>query len=113
MLLAEFDRGKEFLKLEFKTALSKIHINFNLWISLNKLIMLKVVTHYLLTNLIAKSPLIALRKLSENYNSENQIKILLKVAEEFNLANKEILRYFIVNNDVRNDVAIRIIVKKL
>jgi hypothetical protein len=35
------------------------------------------------------------------------------VAEEFNLANKEILRYFIVNNDVRNDVAIRIIVKKL
>jgi len=47
MLLAEFDRGKELLKLEFKAALSKIHISFDLWTSPNKPAMLGVVAHYL------------------------------------------------------------------
>jgi hypothetical protein len=82
MLLAEFDRGKELLKLEFKAALSKIHISFDLWTSPNKLAMLGVVAHYLSPDLTAKSPLIALRKLSGNHNGENQAKILLRTGQE-------------------------------
>jgi hypothetical protein len=55
MLLAEFDRGKEILKLAFKDALSKVHISFDLWTSPNKLAMLGVVAHYLAPDLTAKS----------------------------------------------------------
>ena len=113
MLLAEFDRGKGLLKLEFKAALSKIHISFDLWTSPNKLAMLGVVAHYLSPHLTAKSSLIALRKLSGNHSGENQAKILLEVAEEFDLASKEILGYFMADNDARNDVAVKIIAKEL
>lgn len=69
MLLAEFDRGKEILKLAFKDALSKVHISFNLWTSLNKLAILGVIAHYLAPNLTAKLLFIALRKLSGNHSS--------------------------------------------
>lgn len=101
MLLAEFDRGKEILKLAFKDALSKVHISFDLWTSPNKLAMLGVVAHYL-----------ALRKLLGNHSGENQGKILLEVAEEFDLS-KEKLGYFISDNDSRNDLAVRFIAKEM
>lgn len=112
MLLAEFDRGKEILKLAFKDALSKVHISFDLWTSPNKLAMLGVVAHYLAPDLTAKSPLIALRKLLGNHSGENQGKILLEVAEEFDLS-KEKLGYFISDNDSRNDLAVRFIAKEM
>jgi hypothetical protein len=80
-----------------KAALSKIHVSFDLWTSPNKLAMLGVVAHYLSPDLTAKSPMVALRKLSGNHSGENQAKILLQVAKEFDLASKEILGYFIAD----------------
>jgi len=99
----------QILPAEFKAALSKIHISFDLWTSPNKLAMLGVVAYYLSPDLTAKSPMVGLRKLSGNHSSENQAKILLEVAKEFDLASNEILGYFIADNDV----AVRIIVKEL
>jgi hypothetical protein len=69
-----------------------------------------VVIYYLDKDLINRSYLIGIRRIKEAYTGENIIKAVMPVLLKMGIFLK--LGYFIADNDGRNDIYIRVILRK-
>jgi hypothetical protein len=106
LLLREFDKRKERVKLELQKAKSVIHISFDLWTSSNSLAMLGIVAHYLGSSLTARSLLIGLRQLKGVHSGENQASVIVSVLKEFEISDR--IGHFISDNVTSNDHTVRV-----
>jgi hypothetical protein len=69
-----------------------------------------VITYYLDKDLINRSYLIGIRRINEAYTGENIAKAVIPILIKIEILLK--LGYFIANNDSRNDIYIRAILRK-
>jgi hypothetical protein len=69
-----------------------------------------VVIHYLDKNLINRSYLIGIRRISGAYTSKNIAEAVIPILVEIRILSK--LSYFIADNDARNNTCIRAILRK-
>jgi hypothetical protein len=67
------------VKDDLRLSLSKIHINFDLWISPAQILIVRIVAYYLIKGLQVKSLLITLKELEGSYFNENIIVIMLLI----------------------------------
>jgi hypothetical protein len=109
-ILKKFKEKRLQVKAELVTARSRIHVSFNRWTSPNRLAIIEVVIHYLDKDLINRSYLIGIRRINEAYTGENITKAVISVLIEIGIMLK--LGYFIADNDARNDIYIRAILRK-
>jgi hypothetical protein len=72
--------------------------------------MIRVVIHYLDKDLINRSYLIGIRRINKAYTGENIAKAVTPVLIKMGILLK--LGYFIADNDGRNDICIRAILRK-
>jgi hypothetical protein len=73
-------------------------------------IFFSVIIYYLDKDLINRSYLIDIRRINEAYINENIVKTVIPILIKIGILLK--LGYFIINNDSRNDIYIRVILKK-
>jgi hypothetical protein len=73
--------------------------------------MVKIITYYLISDLISKSLLIGLRSLEGPYTGENLVTCVVDVLTDFEFSS--FISYFVSNNDSTNDVAVKAIYKDL
>jgi hypothetical protein len=71
---------------------------------------MEVIIYYLDKNLINRSYLIGIRRINEAYTGKNITKAVIPILVKIGILPK--LGYFIANNDARNDIYIRVILRK-
>jgi len=109
-IFEEFEKKRLEIKTELATASSRIHVSFDGWTSPNGLAIVGVIVHYLDKDLINRSYLMGMRRISGAHTGENIAEAVMPVLLEMGLLLK--LGYFIADNDGRNDTCIRAILRK-
>jgi hypothetical protein len=109
-ILEEFEKKRLEIKAELATARSRIHVSFDGWTSPNGLVIIGVVVHYLDKDLVNRSYLVGMRRIRGTHTGENITKAVMPILLEIGILLK--LGYFIANNDARNDICIRAILRK-
>jgi hypothetical protein len=109
-ILEEFEKKRQEIKTELATARSRIHVSFDGWTSPNGLALVGVIVHYLDKDLVNRSYLIGMRRISGAHTGENIAEAVMPVLLEMGILPK--LGYFIADNDGRNDTCIRAILRK-
>ena len=110
--MERYAREKAKLKNElYKNTLNMIYISFDLWTSINFLILITVVAHYVDLNYKVKMSLIALRRLHEYYSSKNQAELLISIFQDYEITDK--IRYFVIDNAKNNDIYVDIVFNRL
>ena len=85
-------------------------MSFDGWTSPNRLAIIRVVVYYLDQNLINRSYLVGIRRIRGTYTGENIIKAVMPILLEIGILLK--LSYFIADNNGRNNIYIRAILRK-
>ncbi len=110
--MERYAREKAKLKNKlYKDTLNIIYISFDLWTSINSLILMAVVAHYVNSNYKIKTSLIALRRLHRYYSDENQAELLISIFQDYDITDK--IRYFVIDNAKNNDIYVDIVFNRL
>ena len=109
-ILEEFEKKRLEVKAELAIARSRIYISFDGWSSPNRLALVGVVVHYLDKDLVNRSYLIGMRRISGAHTGENIAEAVMPILSEMGILPK--LGYFIADNDGRNNTCIRAILRK-
>jgi hypothetical protein len=92
-------------KIDLITSL--IHINFDLWTSLNSLKIIIVMAYFLDKGLNNRSLLIGIRRVKGSYNKENITKVIILILVEIRIISK--LGYFTTDNVSTNNIIIKLV----
>ena len=99
-----FNEGKERLRHILITALSDIHLTYDIWTSPNYLELLTVIRHFTSEKGELYAVTLALKELKGEHSGENQTIIILDMLNNYEIRNK--LGYMIMNNVGSNDTLI-------
>ena len=83
----------------------------DLWTSLNSLVILSIVAHYISATGNLDNSVLALREVNGEHSSENQAVEILNVINDYSIASK--VGYFVMDNVTNNDTMIKELSKKL
>jgi hypothetical protein len=109
-LCLEFEQQQTHLIQSLASVQSSIHLTFDLWTSPYKSFpVIGIVAHFLTTDWVKKSALLALRRLHGTHSGENQAEIVCEIIDEYKIRSK--LGYFVLDNATSNDTAVRSILQ--
>ena len=108
---ALFAKGKQRLRHILATALSDIHISYNVWTSGNYLPLLAIVAHFTSEKGVLSIALLDLIELQGEHSGENQAAIVLNILNDYEIRNK--MDYMVIDNASSNNTLIDIIAASL
>ncbi|KAG9375775.1 hypothetical protein A1F94_013519 [Pyrenophora tritici-repentis] len=100
-MLSCYMQLKSETKQRLQSALSPIHITYDLWTSSNRLGLMGVVAYFVDEDGVLRNLTIALREIEGSHSGENMAKILWDVLSEYQILTK--LGYFTMDNASNND----------
>jgi hypothetical protein len=109
--LTEFEKGKQKVMEDLKTARSNIHLSFHLWRSPDFDPIIAIAAHYIDAKGRRQTKLLAVRQLRGEHSGENIAEIVLEVIEEYKIRKQ--IGFFISDNRSSNDVAVDVILSEL
>ena len=95
-IMAEYNKGLSIVKSEMETAISKIHISFDLWTSPNGIAIFSIVGHYVDRDGRPQTRLLALERVQGSHSGENQAIYLHKAVVRYGV--QEHLGFFTADN---------------
>lgn len=93
------------------TAISRIHISFDLWTSPNEYAICGIVAHFVGHQYSNQSVLLALKRLTGPHGGENIAEVIIPILQEYKIVDR--LGVFVTDNAKSNDTAIRAILRQL
>jgi len=100
-----FETAKDTIKQILSSALSRIHITWDLWTSPNFKAMIAITAHWTDENWKVRSTLMAIRELDGDHDGENISLVVYSVLQEFSIVDK--FGYFTGDNASNNDTALQ------
>ena len=110
-IISAYEEEREKVKEEMKTAISNIHISFDMWTSPNYLAMISIFAHYLDKEGIRRNRLIAFKRVLGAHTGENQAALIVETLLEYNITSKT--RYFMSDNANSNDACVDQVLKTI
>lgn len=104
-IMQHYQRSKERIKEELASALSSIHLSFDLWTSPNRHALLGIVAYWISKEGTRKGLLLGLRPLLGPHTGIAQAGIVWDIAEEYGITER--LGYTTLDNAKNNDTALR------
>ncbi|OCK90615.1 uncharacterized protein K441DRAFT_578799, partial [Cenococcum geophilum 1.58] len=99
---------RDLVKKRLKKAILKVHFITNYWTALNKSAFQVVTTYFINEAGYLLKATLALREYKESYGGKEQVEVLIKVLEEFNIKESQI-GYITGNNHGSNNKLCRLI----
>jgi len=110
-IISAYEEEREKVKEEMETAISNIHISFDMWTSPNYLAMISIFAHYLDKEGIRRNRLIAFKRVLGAHTGENQAALIVETLHEYNITGKT--RYFMSDNANNNDACVDQVLKTI
>ena len=107
----EYEIRKDYLIEELETALSSIHLSFDIWTSPNRYSIISVFGNFVNHQGQRRRLLLAFRRIYGSHSGENISTALLEVISEYKIEEK--VGYFVSDNAKNNDVAIDHLLQRL
>jgi hypothetical protein len=107
-----FLRTSSLVKELIASALSRVHISFDLWSSPNGYGICGICAHFIDSEYRNRSILIAMKRMLFTHSSEAMAEVIIPVMTDYGVVGDRI-RVFVADNAEVNDVAIKIILKQL
>lgn len=110
-IISAYKEEKLKIKDEMKTAISNIHISFDMWTSPNYLAMISVFAHYLDKDGVRRNRLIGFKRVLGAHTGENQAALIVETLHEYDIASKT--RYFMSDNASSNDTCVDCVLRTI
>jgi hypothetical protein len=78
-VLNKFEKRKSHIRDKIKASKDIVHVNFDLWTSLNKKAIIGIVTYYLNKDYNSQSTLIGLKKVLGSYKNANVAEVIISI----------------------------------
>ena len=106
-----FNEGKKRLRHILATALSDIHLTYDIWTSPNHLRLLAIIRHFTSEKGELHTITLALKELEGEHSGENQATIILDMLNDYKIRNK--LGYMVIDNIESNNTLITAVATSL
>jgi hypothetical protein len=110
-IIDEFEEQKDCIRKELESALTDIHLSFDLWQSPNYYSIISIFGHWIGSEGKRKTALLAFRRLQGLHSGENQAAIILQVVRDYQISHK--IGHFMADNASSNDTCVETVLKEL
>lgn len=111
-IFADFEERKKIVQAELSSAISSIHISFDVWTSPNFFSIIAVYPHFVDRYGKRQRRLLAFRRIVGKHTGENIAAVLIEVVQDWNITSKRV-GWFMSDNAKNNDNAVDIALRTL
>lgn len=111
-IFADFEERKKIVQAELSSAVSSIHISFDIWTSPNFFSIIAVYSHFVDRHGKRQRRLLAFRRITGKHTGENIAAVLIEVVKGWNITAKRV-GWFMSDNAKNNDTAVDIALQTL
>ena len=112
-MFGEYRELKQQLKDDLLNSRSKVSVSFDMWSSPNFLAMMAICAYFIDSDGNRRNCLLALRRVSGSHVSYNMKQIVVEVMRENRIDTEDKVGYFMLDNAINNDLAVKLILEDL
>lgn len=101
----EYPIHKQEIRENMATAISRIHLAFDLWTSNRRKAINGVTANWVDCKGHCQTALLAMKEMSDRHDGQSIARLVLPIIEDYNFADK--LGFFVLNNALSNDTCVK------